>query len=1769
MPDSLFPDLDAEILLNALLAEIQDVGLVTWSAEGRITSLSESCVRLMQLPSAASVGGPVSILWESPCRDFMTSFDRFQENISETRFEQALCLMRDGAPYWIDLTVRRCPAACGKTSAYMMVVRDITQKRNALTYAEKAQDLFDAVFRGIPDAAIFVDPERQILKVSMGVEAVFGYKQTELVGSGIKMLYAKDEDYDLQGRLRYNPAKAPDYTTYVTEYRRKDGQPFSAATVGGPLHDRHGELLGYIEVLRDITDQMCLESDLREQSEMLNSIFRQLPFALGVSDKHRNIVQMSDAALDLFEYQQTEMVGSSTRMVYPSDEAFRHAGEIIYSSRPGELVIVDLIAKSGREFKGRIQVSPLYDNERQLTGYLTAIEDVTDQLDDFEKLRQYEQMVSASSDALVLLDKDHRYLVANDAYLSLWKKSRHELIGKHISQNVGEGFYDSISAPSFQRCLDGEVVRFGATLVNYPGKSIYAEARHDPYRDEHGAISGVLLTVKDVTESHLAEQALRYSQQRLNEAAKFAAFALWEIDVDGANIVEDIVLRRLLGYDQTDDLGTFQKWMGIIPEPDRSRTIEIFEELFSGSYPFAEWKHAVYTKNGELIYLEVSAKLVEKAGKQRVMGISRDVTAAVVEQDRLRLYKEIVSNSGDPLIYISRDGVFRAVNQAYCDLWDKQSNEIEGHRVEEIVGAAFYTEKVKPIFERCTAGEFVSSEIEVFHLPVGYRFIEATWSPFRDKQREIQGVVVSLRDATEIRNATVALKESEEKFRAIFDNTPIGIGILDFQDASIIDINQAALKIYGYTQDEIKRLTPWDIIDGITQDNFLSNWERVRNTEGVTFESLHRRKDGSMINVLVSAKTVELKGQEVLIGTVTDITRQKRLESLVRSQEAQYRTLVESTSAILFSADPESFKFTFVSKEAESILGYPLSDWLDDPDFWVSHIHPDDRDWAPEYCVESTRDQQDHSFNYRMIAADGREVWLHDTTSVIVEEGRVVNLVGVMVDITEQMETAQAQQRLSKMIEQSTDAILLTDQAFHITYINAAFQQLYGYALKDLEGKKPDLLNGEPNAEEMHPQIYGALMEGKQVFREMLNRKKDGSLFVCQHRISPLKGDHGEIIAYMSSQRDVSHLVQAQEDLMASEERWQYALEGAGEGVWDWDIQSGKVFYSKRWKEMLGYKEDEISGVFDEWESRVHPDDLAECYEELQSHFRGDKDIYLVETRLRRKDGDYMWILARGQAREWSEDGKPLRMIGTHQDISGRKDAEAALKKSEEQYRQIVETALEGVWVIDAGGITTFVNASMARMLEFSEAEIIGKSLFDFMDEEGRRMAEEKLENRRSGKGEVHEFRFRRRDGSDLWTYVSAAPRRDEQGNYTGAIAMISDNTEARKFQEALIISQKMEAVGQLTGGVAHDFNNILGSILGFTELAQERFGREDEKLQNYLYQIEIAGGRARDLIRQLLIFSRGENIKSAVPVPLVPLIKEIVKMLIPMLPATVEIHTELPRQSPSVKVDPLHIQQMLMNLCINARDAIDGPGVVRISVSTRMQTQASCDICGETATGDWVSIRVEDTGQGIPEGLKEDIFQPFVTSKEVGEGSGMGLAVVSGIIRSYAGHMLVSSAPGEGACFEILLPPAEVSLRKTTEYLTALDSGVNLTGKIILVVDDEPQIQAYFEALLSDYKAEVVCCDNGFQALGRLTKAAERFDLVICDQSMPGMSGSEMVRQLRNLGNEVPVILCSGYGDALEDNLIGSLNIGMLLHKPMKKSETLSAIQWLLQQKA
>jgi PAS domain S-box-containing protein len=1626
-------DQDAEVLLQTLLGEMQDVGLMTWTQDGQITMLSERCRELMQLPDTASVGESIALVAESPCHEFMPVYEAFRQSRHKNSLEQEFELHAGAETYWLKLSVRRCPKGCGEISAFLMIVRDITLQRISQEQARRTQGYFEAALRAIPDAAVFADTEGRITKVSVGAERIFGYQEEELLGKPIDGL-ANELYWREASPGRDGAGLTPLFK--LVEFFDKAGHRFSAEALTDWIQDEDGRQLGSVAILRDVSERIDLQEDLLQQTLLLDSIFRQHPFALSVIDTERHFVQVSDAALELFGYRQEQMANHLTRMIYASDDEYERVGKAKYQDSPTEPVVAQLVDANDRQFWARVQVAPLYSSEKQLRGYLMTVEDVTESLAYEEELRRYEQMVSASNDALIFIDRRHVYLAANEAYLQLWGRSRDEVIGAHLADVVGDGLYLEYVRPALKRCFQGEVVVSEAIDVDFPAGERVIDVRHTPYRDERGEVAGVLITLRDVTQQHHVQRSMLESQLRFEQAGEFAEFAVWELDVESRVPVDDTMLRRLLGYGADDVFDSLDAWLNLVPEPDRQRMIESFERLLSGLENVERLECRAIKKDGQEVHVETLIEGKYKHGVRRLVGISRDVTALVHEREELHQYEHMVQVTQDGLALVDREHVYQAVNDYYTAQYGLEPAAIIGQKVPAIIGEELYSQLDKQQLERCFQGARIILERWIEYPVSGRRRVELTFSPYRDEAGDLSRVLVTSHDITERYLSQMALQDSEEKFRAIFDNAPIGMVILREEDGRILDANPASLHMHGYDRDGYLSLKPWDVVEGLSPDNFQSEWQRVTQRERSRFISKHCRKDGSSLHVLVDASRMQLTGRRVIIATLADITRQKQLELRLREQQRQYRMLIESSSAILYASDPRTFRFSFVSPEAEKLLGYPVSDWLGRDNFWLDHLHPDDREWAPAFSRSMLDQARDHEFDYRMIAADGRTVWLHDLTSVLVEDGRVVSLVGVMVDVTESKSAEQERWRLSEMVRQSADAILLTDIDFNITYINEAFTRLYGYTLEDLRGRRPEILNAETDAEMIQPEIYGDLKVGHRVNRQLLNRRKDGTLFHCLHNITPLSNDRGKVIAYMSSQRDVTQQLQAEQDL----------------------------------------------------------------------------------------------------------------------------------RESEEKYRRIVDTAQEGIWVVNTEGVTTFVNPRMAEMLGQSQESMLGQSWFDYVDKGHREEVEALWSRLPDTQNLSRELCFRREGGASLWCHVSITVLQDrEEGQMLGAMALLTDISEQRQLTQALIRSQKMEAVGQLTGGIAHDFNNILGSILGFAELTRDRFGALDPKLKDYISHIQVAGGRARDLIRQLLIFSRGENTQSAASIPLVPLVKEIMKMLRPVLPVAIEIRSQFPHLSPYVKVDPLHVQQVLMNLCINARDAIDKSGLITVEVSLRRGIHARCAICGGSIAGTWVAIRVSDTGRGIDESLQDDIFQPFVTSKEVGEGSGMGLAVVRGIVTSYSGHLLVESKTGKGASFEILLPPAPPPTTVSEQDESASEADLDLAGLTVLVVDDEPQYIHYYRELLGDAGARLICCQSGAQALGRYQRDKLEVDLIVSDQAMPGMSGSDLIRYLRELGCQAPAIFCTGYGYDVDEELMRQLGITHRLQKPVDRNDLFASLRKVL----
>jgi len=344
-----------------------------------------------------------------------------------------------------------------------------------------------------------------------------------------------------------------------------------------------------------------------------------------------------------------------------------------------------------------------------------------------------------------------------------------------------------------------------------------------------------------------------------------------------------------------------------------------------------------------------------------------------------------------------------------------------------------------------------------------------------------------------------------------------------------------------------------------------------------------------------------------------------------------------------------------------------------------------------------------------------------------------------------------------------------------------------------------------------------------------------------------------------------------------------------------------------------------------------------------------------------------------------------------------------------------------------------------------------------------------------------------------------------------------------------------MEALGQLTGGIAHDFNNILGIIIGYTSLTLKQYGNEiPEKVEDYLQTTMKASERAQSLVAQMLTFSRSGS-TDAQPLQMTPQIKENIKMLYSILPSTISIDLNYESHLPDILMNPAQLQQLLFNLCLNAKDAMNEVGNLAIKLAFRQNTDFECADCQKMVRGDWVELSVADTGCGMTPDTMKHIFEPFFTTKDVGKGTGMGLSVLHGIIQNHEGHTIVESEIGKGSIFRLLFPPIVKGHQGESEIKTVSDELPEGKNRHVLVVDDEPGLAEYIGDLLELHDYQPTVSTDSQEAMRLFQKDPKKFALLITDQTMPGLTGIELIKQLRKIRNNLPVILCTGHSESID----------------------------------
>jgi PAS domain S-box-containing protein len=529
-------------------------------------------------------------------------------------------------------------------------------------------------------------------------------------------------------------------------------------------------------------------------------------------------------------------------------------------------------------------------------------------------------------------------------------------------------------------------------------------------------------------------------------------------------------------------------------------------------------------------------------------------------------------------------------------------------------------------------------------------------------------------------------------------------------------------------------------------------------------------------------------------------------------------------------------------------------------------------------------------------------------------------------------------------------------------------------------------------------------------------------------------------------------------------------------------------------------------------------------------------------------------------------------------DVTERKQADIKLRQERDRAQRYLDTVEVMVVALDLDGRITLINRKGAELAGHSESYLLGekwsevcvrpqdrtqfsyffKNQFHYSDIKGPEGFVD------SSESILLSSNFSEKIVS--WRYSQLL---DESGAVSGLLCSGTDITAARKaeienknMQQQLQQSQKMQAIGQLTGGIAHDFNNIIASILGHAELLKIRMAsHKDEKAAKYIENIYRSGERARDLVEKMLAFSRGrgKNIPAAIEVE--SAIQEIINILRSVLPATIKINVSSSGKGVGILASPVDLQQIIMNLCINARDAMNGHGNLDIAVESVHDVHHSdCSSCHQCFEGDYVVISVTDSGVGIASEQMVRLFEPFFTTKDVGKGTGMGLAVVHGIVHELDGHVVVKSTPGRGASFQLYLK-ASVLAPKRREWGSD-NSSVTVVGGSVLVVDDEPLVREFVAELLTASGYTVLLAADPFEALDIVKSKHKEIDAIITDQSMPGITGMKMARIISDMFPSIPIVLSTGYGDEITDAELKDSGIRAMITKPMKGHELLNVIE-------
>lgn len=709
------------------------------------------------------------------------------------------------------------------------------------------------------------------------------------------------------------------------------------------------------------------------------------------------------------------------------------------------------------------------------------------------------------------------------------------------------------------------------------------------------------------------------------------------------------------------------------------------------------------------------------------------------------------------------------------------------------------------------------------------------------------------------------------------------------------------------------------------------------------------------------------------------------------------------------------------------------------------------------------------------------------------------------------------------------------DDSCVIDWIGGAFERITGLSIHEINDLETWMIHIRPEDLTRFREANLSILAGQpSVVEYRILTGKKGERWLREYARPVVNEEEKRVVRIIGAVQDITERKHTEGALRESEERLELAIEGAGIGYWDQNFKTGKIIRSPYWAEMLGYTPEEIDSSAEVWKDMIHPADAPLANRIAADHEAGRTPFFKVEHRLRAKSGDWKWILNWGKVVERDGEGRPVRATGIHLDITELKEAEEALRESEERYRSVVEQSRDAIFLVDVDTRQLYdVNPALEKLTGYSRSELCEMTLYDLVDHD-RQDIDGKIAQILGEKGvSLGERRYRHRSGSKVYVEVGVNLIHCNGKQVMCVVSRDittrrSEEAERRKLEAKLQEAQKLESLGILAGGIAHDFNNLLVGVIGNASLALEDLS-PTHPVRSLIEQIEKSGRRAAELSKQLLAYS-GKGTFVIRKLDLSVLVEDMVNLLKASISKKARLKFEFASDLPAIEADTTEIRQVVMNLITNASEAL-GQEAGEITIATgRIKGWRSFLnglILGEDIPeGEYVFLEVTDTGGGMKDSVVKKIFDPYFSTKFTGRG--LGLAAVLGIVRAHRGALEVRSKPGYGTTFKVFFPASRYYPEKKA---AAVDVSDNWRGEgTALVVDDEEVVRLLARKMLEKMGFSVLEAGNGREGIEIFRRHVDQIRFVLLDLTMPEIGGEEVFYAMRLLNPQVCILLTSGY---------------------------------------